>query len=76
MLRENADLGKVFVHLKRGNIEALKDQTKRIIEALSDENLVDSLKGVFTLSVDVTKQIEDSKKDMKFLLKKLDAIQK
>ena len=76
MLRENADLGKVFVHLKRGNIEALKDQTKRIIEALSDENLVDSLKGVFTLSIDVTKQIEDSKKDMKFLLKKLDAIQK
>jgi hypothetical protein len=34
------------------------------------------LKGVFTLSIDVTKQIEDSQKDMKFLLKKLDAIHK
>ncbi|HDQ06081.1 MAG TPA: hypothetical protein ENN36_05105 [Candidatus Bathyarchaeota archaeon] len=76
MLRENADLGKVFDHLNRGNTEALKEQIKRIREALSDENLVDSLKGVFTLSIDVMKQIEDAQKDMGFLLRELDAVQK
>jgi len=71
MLRENADLEKVLDHLKRGRIEALRDQISKITEVLKDENLVDSLKGVFTLSIDVKKQIENTQKDMKTLLKKL-----
>jgi len=62
MLRENADLEKVLTHLRRGNIEALKDQISKITAALDDKNLVDSLKGVFTLTVDVERQIESAKK--------------
>ena len=71
MLMENADFEKVLEHLKRGRIEALRDQINRITEALKDENLVNSLKGVFALSVDVKKQIENTRKDMESLLKKL-----
>lgn len=71
MLRENADLEKVLSHLRKGNIEALKDQIKRIATALEDKNLVDSLKGVFTLSVDVRKQIESVRKDVEVILRKL-----
>lgn len=71
MLRENANLKKVLDHLKRGRIEALRDQINGITGALKDENLVNSLKGVFTLSVDVKKQIENTRKDMERLLKKL-----
>jgi hypothetical protein len=64
MLRENADLEKVLNHLRKGNIKALKDQIKKIVAALEDPNLVDSLKGVFTLSIDVKKQIEGTRKDL------------
>lgn len=69
MLRENADLNKVLKYLKRGRPEALKAQIQRIIEALKDERLVDSLNGVFTLTADVKKQIESARKDMESLLK-------
>jgi len=62
MLRENADLEEALGHLRRGNIEALKDQITRIIAALDDKNLVDSLKGVFTLTVDIERQIESARK--------------
>jgi len=69
MLRENADLGKVLNHLRKGSIEALKDQIEKIIVALEDKNLVDSLKGVFTLTIDVKKQIESARKDIEAILK-------
>jgi len=69
MLRENADLEKVLSHLGRGNIEALRGQIKKITAALEDKNLVDSLKGVFTLTVDVKKQIESTQKDIATILK-------
>lgn len=71
MLRENADLEKVLVHVRRGNLEALKDQIKKIDAALNDKNLVDSLKGVFTLSADVKKQIENARKDVEAILGRL-----
>lgn len=71
MLREDADLEKVLKHLMRGREEALKEQVKRIVEALDDPNLVDSLKGVFTLTADVKKQIESTRKDVNVILKKL-----
>lgn len=71
MLREDADLEKVLKHLMRGREEALKEQIKRIVEALDDPNLVDSLKGVFTLTADVKKQIESTRKDVDVVLKKL-----
>lgn len=69
MLRENADLEKVLKHLRRGNIAGLKDQIKRITVALEDKSLVDSLKGVFTLTVDVKRQIESAKKFIDSILK-------
>jgi len=71
MLRENADQQKILNHLRKGKVEALKEQIKKMIAALDDRNLVNSLKGVFTLSVDVNKQIETARKDIKTILKKL-----
>jgi hypothetical protein len=71
MLRENEDLEKVTSHVRRGNIDALKAQLKKIIAMLEDRNLVDSLKGVFTLSIDMKKQIKETRKDMEEILRKL-----
>lgn len=68
MLREDANFEKVLRHVKKGGKEALREQIQRITEALKDPNLVDSLKGVFVLSVDVKKQIESTRKDMKAIL--------
>jgi len=69
MLRENANFERVSKHTKKGNEEALREQIQRIIEALDDPNLVDSLKGVFVLTTDVKKQIESTRKDMEMILK-------
>ena len=69
MLRERADFEKVLKHLRKGREEALRDQIIRVIQALKDPRLVDSLKGVFTLSIDVTKQIENTRKEMENILK-------
>lgn len=71
MLRENVDLEKILNHLRKGKVEALTEQMKKVIAALEDRNLVDSLKGVFTLSADVKKQIENTRKDIEAILKKL-----
>ena len=67
--KNSADLEKVSSHLSRGNIEALRGQIKKIITELEDKNLVDSLKGVFTLTVDVKKQIENTRKAIATILK-------
>ena len=69
MLRERADFERVLKHLRKGREEALRDQITRVIQALKDPRLVDSLKGVFTLSIDVTKQIESTRKEMENILK-------
>ena len=74
MLREDAILEKVLKHMNKGREEALKEQIQRIIEALEDPNLVDSLKGVFTLSVDVKKQIENTRKDISILLRRISTV--
>ena len=65
------DLDKVVAHMKRGNAIILKTQISHIMEMLDDERLVDSLKGVFTLTTYVKKQIEDTQKKMESLLKRL-----
>src|SRR4030042_1601737 len=59
MLRDGSDLENIMMHLRKGKTDALKSQMDRIVEALNDRNLVDSLKGVFTLTVNVAKQIEN-----------------
>ena len=71
MLMENSDMGKVLTHLRRGKAEVLKKQVNDIIEMLNDEKLVDSLKGVFTLTIDVRKQIVGVRKKMENLSKEL-----
>lgn len=62
MLSENTDVEKILNHIKRGNIDALMNQVRKIKDALEDVKLIDSLKGIFTLTVDVKKQITNSKK--------------
>jgi len=64
MLMENSDMNKVLTHLRRGKVEVLKKQVNDIIEILTNERLVDSLKGVFTLTIDVRKQIVEVRKKM------------
>ena len=71
MLMEDSDMGKVLTHLRRGKAEVLKKQVNDIIEMLNDERLVDSLKGVFSLTIDVRKQIIDVRKKMENLSKEL-----
>jgi hypothetical protein len=71
VLLENSDLNKVLTHLRRGHIDALKKQVDSITTMLNDEKLVDSLKGVFTLTVDVRKRIADAQEKMASLQKAL-----
>jgi len=71
MLRENANFERVSKHIKKGKEEALREQINTVLEALQDPNLVNSLKGVFALSVDVKKQIESARKDIDSILKRI-----
>lgn len=71
MMTDGLDLNKVLVHLRKGKIDVLKTQISNMMEMLNDKKLVDSLKGVFMLTVDVKKQIEATRNSMESLLKKL-----
>ena len=71
MMMEKVDLDKVLTHLRRGEVETLRNQINNIFEMLNDEKLVDSLKGVFTLTIDVRKQIENIRKNIETILKGL-----
>lgn len=72
MLMENTDSEKVLSHMKRGKTELLKLQVSKIMEMLNDVKLIDSLRGVFRLTVDVKKQIEHARKNLESLSKQLD----
>ena len=72
MLGENAVRSKMLKHLKRGDEPKLKDQTAAVLRALGDKNLVDSLKGVFTIDAAVVKLIENAKKDLQNLVNSLE----
>jgi hypothetical protein len=71
MMREGVDSEKILKHLRKGRIDALTTQINKIISALNDKNLIDSLKGVFTLTVDVRKQIEGARKEIESILKSI-----
>nr|MDO8097699.1 hypothetical protein [Candidatus Njordarchaeota archaeon] len=62
MLAENSDLDRILRHLMRGKIEILRGHIDKVMQALNDPNLVDSLKGVFTMTASVMKQIENARK--------------
>ena len=64
MMIEDSDMKKLLNHLRKGKMDALKAQVSSIIKTLDDEKLVNSLKGVFTLTADVKKQIADTRKRM------------
>jgi len=64
MMMAASDMKKLLNHLRKGKIDALKAQVSSIIKTLDDEKLIDSLKGVFTLTADVKKQIAGTKKKM------------
>ncbi|RLI19243.1 hypothetical protein DRO54_08880 [Candidatus Bathyarchaeota archaeon] len=57
VLMEGADIDKIARHLKRGNLEKLKNQIDNMFEMLKDPRLVDSLKGAFSIQRDVTDDI-------------------
>ena len=71
MLVGNSDWDKVLTHLRRGKTEVLLTQISNIIEMLNDVKLVDSLKGVFNLAIDVEKQIEGTRRSLESLEKRL-----
>ena len=71
MLMEGADLNAILRHIKRGDRKALRRQVKGIIQALRDPKLVDSLKGVFSLNIDVTGLIEKTKVNMERIFEEL-----
>ena len=71
MLSENADRSKILKHLKRGDERKLRGQIAAVLRALEDKNLVDSLKGVFTIEVAVVKLIGNAKKDLQNLVESL-----
>jgi len=71
MLSGGSDWEKILEHAKRGDLKRLKDQINRAAAVLEERSLVDSLKGVFSLSFDVSKQIKMTKRDLKKLVKSL-----
>jgi hypothetical protein len=71
VLRESMDRGRVLKHLRRGDEARLKGQVAAVLRALEDENLVDSLKGVFTIEAAVVKLIDNAKKDLHGLVEGL-----
>ena len=71
MLSGGSDWEKILEHAKRGDLKRLKDQINRAAAVLEERSLVDSLKGVFSLSFDVSNQIKMTKRDLKKLVKSL-----
>ncbi len=61
MLVEGCDLDKTLKHLKRGDMQLLKDKMNRTLEVLDDPKLIDSLKGSFRLQRTVEKDISRAK---------------
>jgi hypothetical protein len=74
VLMEEADTDKILAHLKRGNLEALKEQMNNIKNMLVDSRLVDSLTGVFSLNATVDKEISYCQKVLKYLSEDLEPI--
>jgi len=62
VLMEGADVDRIVRHLKRGNLEKLKNQIDSMVEMLRDPRLVGSLKGVFSIHKDVTDEIERARR--------------
>jgi len=71
MLREGADLDRVSKHLKRGDMESLRNQIGREVEMLHDPNLIPSLKGVFAIKEGVTRNIDLTRRDLNKLISTL-----
>nr|MDO8079275.1 hypothetical protein [Candidatus Freyarchaeota archaeon] len=71
LLAQDADIEKIIKHIKRGDLGQLRIQVRSMIEMLKDKRLVDSLKGVFSISYDVSEQIENAQKILEEINTKL-----
>lgn len=58
-------------HLKRGDEQKLNGQIASVLKALEDKNLVDSLKGVFTIDTTVVKLIDNATEDLQNIAQRL-----
>jgi len=71
VLSEKVDTEKILMHTKRGDPSLLRPQLHEITRMLKDKKLVDSLKGVFSITYDVSKQIENAQKIIEEIQDKL-----
>ncbi|MFP3908996.1 MAG: nucleotidyltransferase domain-containing protein [Halobacteriota archaeon] len=71
LLIENTDIDRVIKHLKRGDLNSLKEQIEGMIKMLKDEKLVNSLKGVFSIPSGVDSQIKDADKTLRKIMGEL-----
>lgn len=67
VLMEGVDVDKIVRHLKRGDLERLKNQIDNMVEMVRDPRLIDSLKGVFTIRRDVIGEIERTRRTLEKL---------
>lgn len=67
VLMKGVDVDKIVRHLKRGDLERLKNQINSMVEMVRDPRLIDSLKGVFTIRRDVTGEIERTRRTLEEL---------
>lgn len=70
MMREGSDSESIEASKKREN-GCTENSDKQDTRSMNDKNLVDSLKGVFTLTADVRKQIENTRNDIESVLKSM-----
>jgi hypothetical protein len=62
MLIQKANMDSLVKHVKRGEADELNSIIDRITESLKDENLIDSLRGAFSIKSDVNKRIGSTSK--------------
>lgn len=72
MLDQNVDWEEVVRHLDRGDPEKLGSSLNRVLRALEDPRLVDSLKGAFSVKGSVQVQIERTREHLEGVIPKLD----
>ena len=71
VLIEGADAEKISRHLRRGDPGRLRAQMEGMLEMLRDHRLENSLRGVFAIRQDVTRDIERARRIMEEILRKI-----
>ena len=71
VLIEGADAEKISRHLRRGDLGRLRAQMEGMLEMLRDPRLENSLRGVFAIRQDLTRDIERARRVMEEILRKI-----